>query len=585
MTNDHFVNLMALSNSVLRRYTPPTCTLEVAAKSSPLSRWIGKSVLKDLRFELCFDDPRKPEDQRVRIRGDARELENLCDAVNRYVQDFLDLSPGQLPVALGTLTTAKDSMPEQRNIQGIIAHSAADANPSEPIYAQAFETQPDASEDLSSARRSESDTKLRTLQPRNLPTEIYLQPRGLVTHELFLGRLATEESGPVVDLSVIQLFDLATALDEYAAEGVALPNLGRPLRSKKGLPTWTPTAAAVLLAVGLTTAVLKLPNKPNPKQQAAAPTASPTNLTAQPPPTSEVPPPPTTPVPSPLPTPVLPPSLSTLPTLPPPSPVPVLPPPTSPVSPVTPSQTITINPSPLAKIPTSPAKSAPALVPSKIASVPTPTGSTRTPTDSARTPTGSSKTPTGSSKTPTGSTRTPTGSSRGDSPSPSTKTPTRPSTPSATPTPPPLPSNFPPLKPTPSPSTGNIADQTVPTPTGSSPSPSPNSNQSESASAGDAANSRQSDVIPQVAEVRNYLQARWQPPSGLTETLEYQMMLNPDGSIQRITPLGRTAIEYIDRIGIPSLGESFVSPVEGGRDAKIRLVFSPDGKVQTFLEK
>src|SRR5919199_1480287 len=571
MTNDHFVNLMALSNSVLRRYTPPTCTLEVAAKSSPLSRWIGKSVLKDLRFELCFDDPRKPEDQRVRIRGDARELENLCDAVNRYVQDFLDLSPGQLPVALGTLTTAKDSMPEQRNIQGIIAHSASDANSSEPIYAQAFEAQPDASDDLLSARRSDSDTKLRTLQPRNLPTEIYLQPRSLLTHGLFLGRLATEGSQPVVELSVIQLFDLATALDEYAAEGVALPNLNRPLRSKKGLPNWTPTAAAVLLAVGVTTAVLKLPNKPNPKQQAAAPTASPTNLTAQAPPTSEVPPPPTTPVPSPLPTPVLPPSLSTLPTLPPPSPVPVLPPPTSPVSPVTPSQTITINPSPLAKIPTSPAKSAPALVPSKIASVPTPTGSTRTPTDSARTPTGSSKTPTGSSKT--------------DSPSPSTKTPTRPSTPSATPTPPPLPSNFPPLKPTPSPSTGNIAAQTVPTPTGSSPSPSPNSNQSESASAGDAANSRQSDVIPQVAEVRNYLQARWQPPSGLTETLEYQMMLNPDGSIQRITPLGRTAIEYIDRIGIPSLGESFVSPVEGGRDAKIRLVFSPDGKVQTFLEK
>jgi hypothetical protein len=63
------------------------------------------------------------------------------------------------------------------------------------------------------------------------------------------------------------------------------------------------------------------------------------------------------------------------------------------------------------------------------------------------------------------------------------------------------------------------------------------------------------------------------------------MMLNPDGSIQRITPLGQAAIEYIDRIGIPSLGESFVSPVEGGRNAKIRLVFSPDGKVQTFLEK
>ncbi len=576
---------MPLSNSVLRRYTPPTCTLEVAAKSSPLSRWVGRSVLKDLHFELRFDDPRKPEDQRVTIRGDAGELETLCDAVNRYVQEFVDLSPGQLPLALQTLTSATDSIPNEERLRDGMSYSASDVKPLKSMYTQAFEAEPDVSGDLSSARRAESEVKLRTLQPRNLPTEIYLQPRGLLTHELFLGRLATEESGPVVDLSVIQLFDLATALDEYAAEGVALPNHRTPRRSKKGLPTWTPTAAAVLLAVGVTTAVLKLPNKPNTGQQAAAPTASPTNLTAQAPPTSQVPLPPTTPLPSPLPTPVLPPSLSTLPTLPPPSPVPVLPPPTRPVSPVSPSQTITINPSPLAKIPTSPAKPTPALVLSKIPSVPTPTGSSRTPTGSISTPTGSSRTPTGSISTPTGSSRTPTGSSRGDSPSSSTKTPTRPSTPSPTPTPPPLPSNFPPLKPTPSPSTDNIADQTVPTPTGSSPSPSPNSNPSESSPADNASNSRQSDIIPQVAEVRNYLQARWKAPSGLTQTLEYQMVLNPDGSIQRITPLGQAAIEYMDRIGIPSLGESFVSPVEGGRNAKIRLVLSPDDKVQTFLEK
>ncbi|HAJ59880.1 MAG TPA: hypothetical protein DCP31_11910, partial [Cyanobacteria bacterium UBA8543] len=66
---------MPLSNSVLRRYTPPTCTLEIAAKSSPLSRLTGQSVMKDLRFELRFDDPRKPEDERVIIRGDRTELE------------------------------------------------------------------------------------------------------------------------------------------------------------------------------------------------------------------------------------------------------------------------------------------------------------------------------------------------------------------------------------------------------------------------------------------------------------------------------------------------------------------------------
>jgi hypothetical protein len=77
MTNEHFVNIMPLSNSVLRRYTPPTCTLEVVAKSSPLSRWVGQSLMKDLRFELRFDDPRQPEEKRVTIRGNAGDLGNL----------------------------------------------------------------------------------------------------------------------------------------------------------------------------------------------------------------------------------------------------------------------------------------------------------------------------------------------------------------------------------------------------------------------------------------------------------------------------------------------------------------------------
>ncbi len=69
---------MPLSNSVIRRYTPPTCTLEVFAQSSPLSRWMGKTVLKHLSFELRFDDPRLPEEHRVPIRGD-------CGAPKLYV--------------------------------------------------------------------------------------------------------------------------------------------------------------------------------------------------------------------------------------------------------------------------------------------------------------------------------------------------------------------------------------------------------------------------------------------------------------------------------------------------------------------
>jgi hypothetical protein len=102
---------------------------------------------------------------------------------------------------------------------------------------------------------------------------------------------------------------------------------------------------------------------------------------------------------------------------------------------------------------------------------------------------------------------------------------------------------------------------------------------------GIAANSRLADSIPQVAEVRSYFQQRWKPPSGLTQTIEYSLSLNADGSIQRILPLGQAAGKYIDGTGIPLPGEPFVSPVEGSRNPTIRVVFTPDGKVDTFLEK
>jgi hypothetical protein len=98
------------------------------------------------------------------------------------------------------------------------------------------------------------------------------------------------------------------------------------------------------------------------------------------------------------------------------------------------------------------------------------------------------------------------------------------------------------------------------------------------------ANSTAFDTLPQVAEARRYFQERWTPPEGLTQTLEYSLVVNPDGTIQRIVPLGQAAGDYIDRSGIPLVGEAFVSPISTGRSIKIRLVLSPDGNAQTFLE-
>ncbi len=92
-------------------------------------------------------------------------------------------------------------------------------------------------------------------------------------------------------------------------------------------------------------------------------------------------------------------------------------------------------------------------------------------------------------------------------------------------------------------------------------------------------------IITQLTEAQNYLRAHWQQPSNLTQTLEYILLLNPDGSITRFIPLGEAAQIYANRTGIPLPGQPFVSPIEGGVESTIRVVFQPDGNVQTLWER
>jgi hypothetical protein len=100
----------------------------------------------------------------------------------------------------------------------------------------------------------------------------------------------------------------------------------------------------------------------------------------------------------------------------------------------------------------------------------------------------------------------------------------------------------------------------------------------------DAARGRLFDTIPQVAQARTYLQQRWQPPEDVTKALEYRLFIAPDGSIERIIPLGQASQVHIQETGIPLVGEPFVSPVQGDRNPTIRVVLNPNGQVETFLE-
>lgn len=681
MTNHPF-KFMYSANTLLRRYTPPTCTLEIAAKGSPLSRWFGRPLLEKLQFSLNFDDPRLPEHKRATIRGDKTQLDALCEVVQIYVQNFLDQSPDQLNASfLAPTLTDRSPSPD---IDTELPNGWTDPSITSEIRqfhrAESEETQPPpshSSESNSPATESQNSLLSATHPETNSnPTPlqidqgigIYLQQNGLLSHDFFLGSLATEESGPVIHLSLLQLFDLATALDEYSSDLQTLPTVNRPV-ALKTLPPWAKIAAAVLVTVGLSAVGFQIIDRKTTNQTATTAINPETTPTEQPPIAA---------VPAPLETPGVPsPPVSSSQTL--------LPPPPT-----------TGTPSPGATPPANPG-----VLPSLSGT--SPGGSTLSPTPGTSPPAGSTPTPGASpppnqpptSPTPAGTELYKLPGNAGSGPSRTTNQTASPNSannpranvqilPSQTnsrpqpqkqpvaqprgavvPQPPPLtppaPAPSPPplvappapqpgdplpgeqvaLKPSPpqqsparptskpnhspvpnapvNPSFSDVYQQqgtdnsasrsratapisasgaektpeiaTMPrqiTPTAEqlpvagsavTPPPSPNPLSSAERNSGTLF-----DTIPQVGEARKYFQNRWQPPNSLTQRLEYSLALNADGSIRQIIPLGQVAETYLDRTEMPLIGESFVSPVDGKRTPKIRIVLNPDGKVDTFLE-
>ncbi|NJN73517.1 MAG: DUF4335 domain-containing protein [Limnothrix sp. RL_2_0] len=200
-----------LSSTITRRYTPPTCSLEIVAKTSALSQWSGNLVIKDLRFELSLDDPRLVTEQKILLSGDRQQLEDLAEVVTDYVQNFL----------------------QQTN-------PVFDFAPTQNIFA--YQTTPGASNIATIARPQ-------------------LETKGLLSHRLHLGRLANEISGQTIQLSATQLFDLANVLEDYSAEMLALPSL-TATRNRKNVIRWGAIAASVLLVVGISKTALQMQQTP-----------------------------------------------------------------------------------------------------------------------------------------------------------------------------------------------------------------------------------------------------------------------------------------------------------------------------------
>ncbi|MBD2360186.1 DUF4335 domain-containing protein [Anabaena minutissima FACHB-250] len=530
---------MPLSNSVIRRYTPPTCTLEVLAQSSPLSRWMGKPVLKQLTFELHFDDPTLPEERRVPIRGDRDQLEALCDAVTTYVQELLQQSPESFGFSFSGLqdSTKVSDDTELTDFQQV------------PLL----------------AKTSNSFTS------QFSGSKIYLESNSHLTHNLYLGSLANQTSGTVIQLSLLQLFDLATALDEYAADVLALPMLNQS-SSVVRFPTWVSVAAMFVIAVGLTPLTWQYASNMRQKQPQTAKIAdSPESQVALQAPTS-----PNFPVPQAELSPSN--SLSSLPLT------------STPPLPSTSNLPTTTLPSPNSDFSTTNSNSA--LAPDSLTSTQTSNlPQTQIPSVSSN-----------SSNIPNQQIAIQPNSSGSSNPAElglpiKRDLPPRPSS-----IPAPLP---PPLATLPSANSNNTIPQPYSSVTSQQSSArinSPATTSSEAANTSslvgrlrsESKNPTPTEVsvnsssslfdTPQVAEAREFLKRRWQPPTGFTQTLEYSLMVGVDGSVERIDPLGKAARENFEMVGMPAIGEPFVSANRYGRNTRIRVLLSPDGKVQTFPE-
>ncbi|MEH2015672.1 DUF4335 domain-containing protein [Nostoc sp.] len=559
---------MPLSNSVIRRYTPPTCTLEVFAQSSPLSRWMGKTVLKHLSFELRFDDPRLPEENRVPIRGDRDQLEALCDAVTTYVQQFLQQSPESFWVSFSSTQESTTALGEPE---------------------------------------LKSSTKTLNSFSTQIPgANIHLEPSSYLTHNLFLGSLANHSSGPVIQLTLLQLFDLASALDEYLTDVMALPTLNSTSSTLR-FPAWAPVAAVLVLGVGFLPVTWQYANNIREKQQQPTKTADSAAVKTALEPSSSL----NFPTPQPG---LTTPSDNLLGSTPP------LPTSSLPQAPLTAPSSSFSTPPPLSLFPNNPltrAQSKTSTLPTNRA-MPSLQDATRTASFSTRR---SANANAPSSKIPGQEIailpnlgQNPTGSSpqvgvlpqlRNLPPRLSSNTGSLPT--NISPVPPPsldiIPNNNRSNTSTqPSPLNSQQLDERINSLQQSSPAEKTASQLPSSRTAqnnpfidqlGDGRKPPTSTQVatgtlfdtPQVAEAREYLRKRWQPPTGLGQTLEYSLIVSVDGTVERIFPLNKAAREFVDNTGMPEVGKPFVSANPRGQNFRIRVVLSPDGKVQTFADE
>ena len=487
---------------IIHRFTPPTCTLEIWGKNSPLSRWTKQQVIKNLGFQLSFDDPRTPEEEQVTISGNRKQLEQIYDLVLNHTENFL-----------------QQSFTPQILASSVSSEAINTSNPSSFTFPE------------------------------------------LVNYELDIGDIIKKDSPQKIKLSSLQLFDLVSALEEYKSKIAVVTELEETPK-KTIVPLWTKIAAGLILTVGLTNVAFQLSKEPieselaisskESESQSSEPLADALDVIPPQVPETEI---------KPTPEPKITEPLSSADTLPPPPAIDLpKPPPDIP------------NPEnyPLPEVGKT--------VAPEIASFPDLKPPPLTPPLEQQSSSSSQSEP----KLPQVEsniivTQPEPKSSSQESQSRALEIPGTITTESET--------------------TANEEQQIAlnPEKTIDDYIRDRLSRESLSNSATEQSNSNNNvdltakkpstniSEIAQTKEVKSYFEQKWQPPAELTRTLEYRLILNKNGSIKRIIPIGKASEVYIDRTNLPLRGETFVSPLKT-EQATIRLILGPDGDVRTFLE-
>ena len=89
MLREHLLKVKQPMSTTISRFTPPTCTLEIKGKKSPLSGWSNQDILNKFQFKLRFDDPREPTSKQVTVKGNERDFKQLATAIDLYVKEYL----------------------------------------------------------------------------------------------------------------------------------------------------------------------------------------------------------------------------------------------------------------------------------------------------------------------------------------------------------------------------------------------------------------------------------------------------------------------------------------------------------------